>query len=874
MKQLKIFITVLLVLSLFPIVPVFASEVEETIPIELTETEEFKKLSAFGVVSPEDEVFYLDNVSRAVFLSYVMKCYFGNTVTAESFLEKNPFADVTQYTFGREEILAAYTLGIISKSENFRPNDNITMQEASKILVCLIGSGEIAKSYGGYPSGFLRMATERKLFEKCRFTKEGYIPVYDFMKILLNLLETELFQMVGARKTDDGVSLIYTDVTDMTMLEHSFGIKRGRGVFESNEYTSVNGYTELGDNQVEIAGAIYECNDRELKELLGYNVEYYYKEEEFMLSGQLIYAEKKNVEEIVVRSENIDKEQTSAANFVYYEDRGTKLQKKQIPKAATLIYNGAQQPLNTQTLCPSKGTVALIDNNRDEKIDVIKVMNYRTIQISGISQNSYSVSDKLGGKSIVLDPEDDGYDVYIEKDGEESDYLSLTEGDIISYAASIGNKKNIKYVIVSSKTIEGVPEAKDEDSVTFNGIDYDIDLTVLSSLSLNESGVFYFDFLGQIVAKKVVREVVYGYLNNVGVSKDFEKSVMVHIFTENNRWVQLEVKDKITYNRERKRADEFYQDWKDEKITRGLITYTVTDEGIVNMISAASSFPEYSEEEKVATEKNIFRVYPEIASAPWRDTPSSFGNSVIISDRTKIFLVPDQSENLAKEEDFDMLAQADLIDYKEYKNIIPYDLDSARIAGAVVMSKELNSGFINTNSAFLVIDSIIKVSNSDGVFVDAIKGYYQGTLISIPALNDGLFNEEGKDNLDKGDVILIKLDNDGNIIKVQRIYDFSDSENKLFIRNTSGNDITIASAYSSMVYIAGEIYSADAQQNRFIANVPGGKMVLGIDKNTVIRIYDTEEKVIKDGAVSDLEKGRYFVSRIASYVADEIIVYY
>ena len=872
MKNIKIFISILLVLSLLPVLPTFATQIEE-VTVELTETEEFKKLSAFGIVTLEDEVLSLDNITRGVFVSYAMRCYFGDTITAESIAKENPFKDVTQHTFGRDEILAAYALGAISKSDSFRPNDNITMNEVAKILVCLIQFKEVAERSGGYPSGYLKVVNERNLFRNCSFTQEGYLHAYDFIKILLNLLETEIFRIAGVRKSEDEVSVIFTDIPSMTLLEHSFGIKKGSGVFESNEYTSINGYTEMEEDRVEIDSVIYACEDRNQKELIGYNVEFYYKTDKSLLYDQLVYAEKKNVKEILVRSEEIVRDSVSVTNFVY-RDKNNKIQEKSIARSAALILNGAQKPISIQGLSPVKGTVTLIDNDRDNNIDVVKVMSYRTIQISGISQNSYSVSDKLGGKTVVLDPDNEEYDVYIEKDGKETTYSSLENDDIISYAESTGNRKNIKYAIVSSRTVEGVPEAKDEKTVTFNGEIYDIDSEILKDLSLHESGIFYIDFLGQIVAKKIFREFVYGYLNNVGVSNDRERSVMVHIFTENNRWVQLEVKENITYNGKRKRAEEFYQDWNDEKIGRELICYTVTDKGIVNVISKAERFSEYSEEENTAIENNIFRVYPEIDSTPWRDASNSLGNSVVVSDRTKIFLVPDQSEELAAEEDFDMIAQADLIDYKEYKKIIPYDLDFSRTAGAIVMSKELNSGFINTSSSFLVVDSIWKSTNNDDVFVDAVKGYYKGTYISIPALNDGIFNEEGKDPLDEGDVILIKLDNDGNIVMVQRIYDVSDAENRMFVKNTSGSDITIKAAYASMVYIAGEIHSADVQNSKFIANVPEGKMVLGLDKNTVIRVYDTDEKVLKDGSATDLEKGKYFVSRIATYVADEIIVYY
>lgn len=246
----------------------------------------------------------------------------------------------------------------------------------------------------------------------------------------------------------------------------------------------------------------------------------------------------------------------------------------------------------------------------------------------------------MGGETIELDPQSVDYNVILEKDGQPATFESIEMDDVISYAASSGNKKDIKYGIISSKTVTGVLAAVADDSVTIGETEYLVDEALQGSLSAGEEGEFYLDFKGRIVAKKSTVDVVYGYLNDLYM--DTFGSVQAQIFTENEHWVILDVNEKLKFNGAGGYPAKTFYLYCTEELEdyRQLITYTVSADRKINRIDFAQRFAEYSEEEEKAIDENIFRLSHEESMANYRSGLKSFNNAIMLKDDTKIFMVP------------------------------------------------------------------------------------------------------------------------------------------------------------------------------------------------------------------------------------------
>jgi len=866
MRKIKILIAIMLIFSILPIPYGYAQEYVEEAESEIVieQTENYKKLRAFGVISEEDEFDSSETITRATFMHYVMKCCLGSEGYPE-IITDIPFSDVSSGTVGAREIMLASRLGIISGDSGsaFRPNDNITVNEAAKVFVSILGYGEIAENSGGFPNGYMAIANRLGIFKGCKSISDGYMKANDLLKALMNTLETEVLDIEAIAKHYEGFITTYNTIKDRTLLEYVFGIYVGEGVVKSNEYTSINGLSILDKNQVEINEEIYVDTSEDAADLIGYNTEFYYKLDENEINLEIVYITPKNNNVIEVNSDYIVKDAVTSTYFKYYKDESkTKIDDVKIKKSATLLYNGGQKSLASADLCPENGNVTLIDYDRDNNYDVVKVMNYRTILVEAASPSTHIVSDILGGTSIVLDPNNKDYDVLIYKDGKRSDFASIETRNVISYAESTGNNKNVKYVNISTYTVEGKLDSIGEDTVSIDGEEYSFIASMKNFLALGDTGVFYLDFNGKIVAKKLGNDVVYGYLNLLG--KDFPRKICAEIFTENDRWVELEFKENIKYNGTKKAATDVY-----DILTgidyRQLITYTVDEAGKINTISTAESFTPYSEEEEYAIEHNIFRVYDKIASANYRSGFKSLDNLMVISSDAKIFVVPDQSVSEGDKEDFRMISLNEFRSGEAITNIIPYDVDKARRANALVIVGYERK--VNPRSAFMVVDDIVYAQNTADEFVMSVRGYYKNSLVTIPAVNDSVYSAL-PEALSEGDVIQISLNENGDINRIELKFNLSNGKNQYILEN---------GRYSLDTFLASTVYYAVAEADTVVTEELGdgkGRYIMGVDKNTLIYVYDTVEKTMQEGTLADMQPGNGFVARIADYVADEIIIYH
>jgi len=856
MKRIRNILALLLVLSLLPILPVFAAETAT-----LTESADFKKLEAFGIMTENDEILKCDSVSRRQFIYYAMKCCYGNYMFGSDAVQL-PFNDVSPSDLGSKEIAVAHQLGIISgKTEDkFFPDDNISMNEAAKVLVAILGYGTVAANEGGYPIGYMTYANSFKLFRGCSATSSASIPVSDFLKMLLNTLDSDVMTATAIQLINNAYSISsYSAKEGSTLLENSFGIRRAEGIVEANEYTSMNGLSSLPEGVVTINSANYSVNGTDAADLIGYKTEYYFSVDDVKTNKDIVYiAPYFDVEVIEVSSRNIVPGATTTTNFCYYEsDSAERAENIAISRATVLFHNGGQKRISVSDICPTNGTVTIIDNNKDEVADVIKVMDYRTMQVASVSPSTYTVTDALGGSAIVLDPAAMYYNTVIYKDGKEADFSSIAVDDVISYAESVGNNRNIKYLMVSSAKAEGTLDIIGDDYIEVGRVPYPYDNSISDDLHLGTVGTYYLDFNGRVVAAKVSRDYVYGYLTKL--EKGNFGLVGARIFTENNRWGVLEFNESITYNGVRTPATAVYNALTGMGDYCQLIRYTVDPGGKINMIELSENVTPYSVYEEETISNDNFRAYPELTTARFRSSISGFNNEFRIGDSTKIFMIP---EGNAPEEDFHIVEEDFFFSNEVYYNITGYDIDKTKLAGATVLRGNDVLALIDEDTAFLVVDSVGKTMNAAGEVVDCVRGYYNGTMITLTTKDESVLSDVGV-TLEKGDAVQFSIDADGNVKRFIMRFDLSEGVDQQFIVNN---------LYATVTFVAGEVLHSDSVQRTYIADITQ-KALLMTKPSTEIWVYDIAGGTITLGSVADLEVGSHFVSRLHYYVSEEIVVY-
>lgn len=90
-----------------------------------------------------------------------MLCTAGNISADIGENQSSPFIDVTPEHWAYKYVCAAYENGLIigDESGHFNPDNQVTNIELVKMLICLLGYGDMAEMTGGYPAGYTAAAT-------------------------------------------------------------------------------------------------------------------------------------------------------------------------------------------------------------------------------------------------------------------------------------------------------------------------------------------------------------------------------------------------------------------------------------------------------------------------------------------------------------------------------------------------------------------------------------------------------------------------------------------------------------------------------------------------------------------------------------------
>lgn len=136
---------------------------------EISVVEMAKFLEGIGVLNGyEDGELHLErNITRAEFTALMVKIYHTYTSKEEDEIEF-PFKDIPKDHWARERIICAFANGMISgkNKDTFAPDESITIRDYIVVLLKASAKNEeqrkllldTAKTLGGYPDGYLKIA--------------------------------------------------------------------------------------------------------------------------------------------------------------------------------------------------------------------------------------------------------------------------------------------------------------------------------------------------------------------------------------------------------------------------------------------------------------------------------------------------------------------------------------------------------------------------------------------------------------------------------------------------------------------------------------------------------------------------------------------
>lgn len=367
----------------------------------------------------------------------------------------------------------------------------------------------------------------------------------NFVKMLENALDIKQLGAINPRGEF---------VSDGNFWEKKEITKR-RGILESVPQTSIYEPSGCSKDIVVIDGAEYESN-QDLTAYLGYDLEFYTQVSDDSTVGEVVLSvfPCKNNEVTTVDAYNISQVSYDFESFSYKKNGRNK--NVRLENGFALIYNGRYRlKKETSFFNPEFGSVTLIDNDNDGRIEVVLVTDYRVYIVDYIK--SGILYDQCGNDPI--DIEDESIQIKITKNGAVILADMLRNKDV-AYVAQSADGEYIS-VVASDKSIEGTLNKIDiEDDkysyFTIDGKEY------MASSFIDTEGIvgieskFYVGPDGMIQRMEYVQKGLYGILIRAYHSELDDKRI-VKIFTHEGNVKEYELAEKAyMYNPDRVKINE------------------------------------------------------------------------------------------------------------------------------------------------------------------------------------------------------------------------------------------------------------------------------------------------------------------------------
>lgn len=589
MKELRkvaaLLLALALVLSVFPMggLVAFAEETVETTvetpadvvteePVEEVVSKETAEaaalLQSLNILKGDEQgnLNLTGDVTRAEFAAFVVRMIGQENVALVSG-GKQIFDDVAADHWGNGYIDVAYNAGIILGygDGNFGPEAPVTYEQAIKMIVCALGYGDVAIDRGGWPTGYLRVADEKKVTKNVAVVggapaKRGDIVSMIYNSLEIDVMRTEKVIKKGKEATE------YIVVKGDNVLTYFLGLHKAEGVVTANGDTSILNSAKVRDTQIQLGYVdVFEVGTTGADAYLGQSVDLYYTVDEMFGKNNIVSVKVKKDNVVVeVSGDDISLDATTEEALVWEED--DKEVEFLLNKDAAVIVNhrflGFVNSIPLETITPDNGTVTLIDNDDDEYADVIIVDAFQTLIVHKIDEVAVAVIDKYSdsGKLYGLYVNSESYDATVkDTKGKDVDVKKLKEWDVVCLYQS-GDEK-IKNAIVCTDKVKGKYTKKTSDGwYTINGEAYKFSNAYLTYLEenpseapvLGETYTFLLDINGKIAGCQkemmtLAANQAYGYLISAKKAPS-EGRAKLYIYTSNGEFKTIPTAEKLKVN--------------------------------------------------------------------------------------------------------------------------------------------------------------------------------------------------------------------------------------------------------------------------------------------------------------------------------------
>ena len=701
------------------------------------------------------------------------------------------FPDVVSNHWANGPINVADRQGMVIGDDvgTFRPDDNVLFQEAVTIMVRALGYEPKALTSGGYPTGYMVVASENQLLKGINAVASTPATRGDIAQLVFNSLTVNLMEQTGF-----GSNASY-EVVDKTLLYDRLNVEKAYGQITGTSETTLSGGSTVADDRIMIGDKTFIEGDTRAKQLLGYNVVYYARidkntDEKTLIAVRPQDSKNKvltiNAKDLVSVTGNPDENKT--VTYWGNSDKDSKTKTASIVASPVYIYNGKYSTSVTlEMLKPTAGNLIMIDTDVNNVYDVVFVNHFTNIAVESVSTATGRVTDKYNNGSLLLDPNDTNVKYSIIKDGYEIETNELKEWDIISYTVS-EDKQLIKAYVSTESILGTVTQISDDGFKIDNSTTtYKKASNYPNEIKLRDKGRFYLDVEGNIAAVDTTATVTgtairgsYAYLVNAGITGTIEDTLQFKLFTVAGDTVVLDAAKKVRVNNQYglSATDVLGYFGKDGVVSPQLITYETNSSGKVTGIDLAVDKTETGTPNTTEFTKNI-----SAADQVYKGASGMLGR-VKVTESTVVFDIPAEAGTDTTRYS---IRNRSMFSNDTPYDIIVYDLQDDYAAKAIVVTS--TTGVTAAESPIVLVDEVASSQNEDFEEIDIVYGLENGNKVELESADKNVFVKDSGKRIEQGDIFQYSTDAKGAVDAITVLFD-SDARDTEFSRDVS-KDLTV-----------------------------------------------------------------------------------
>lgn len=819
-----------ILLCVFTCISNFSVSAEET--TVTPDMQYAEKLNAFGLIEMPNQETMTAKITKLDFSVLVSEVFgLNDELTTEDYVDGAVFNDANRFIEEYPSIYNLYKRGILvgEPGGNFNPDQIVDVNFAATVTVRALGYEKLAEFDGGYPNGYLKIASELKLLKGVKNNSE--LTHSDAYRILANAVENNIYKLTIG---EDGFEF----AQGKSVIESIYDIYTVEGVMDRNEYSCLISPLDSMRNIVSINSVELVNNNPNINKYLGVKLKAYYKE----INGveYLLYAEPldKRYSEITFDGKDFERIEL---NNIYFNNEN-KTQRISLSETKDVLYNEVALIGYGDLTGYLNGAdeIILRDNEGDGKYDVISITKYSHGIVNFISTENKNIWFKGGQNKQFSD--DDIIKIYTD-DGELS-FNDLKNGDIISYSESI-NTSGVKVYIVYANglKITGKINKLSEEKVDIEGTEYNIVPNLRTSINVGKQYTVYIG-RGNMVfyCENAPGTKMYGIM----MRSWFDDSEFVYgakIYTSSNEFKSFSFDesfrvDGLKYKYNGSKENEI--DVMLGNINRDtFVSYTLNKEGKIKEL--------YTPSTQVGKPLQIVGTI----SSGYAFANYNFDKKFVYSDNTTIFRIPDAS-NSGDESKYSTLSKpvrggTSVTAYSMTPNEIPL-AEALVIKSSAASLSDISNIY---NNKWAVVKNVTDIVDSNDEIVKAVE-VFNGNEQILTFESDEILNTVP---LSKGDIFVYVTDSvTGKITDYSLVY--SERTGSQPYIKLGNNEMRGFASTAGWNIVYGDVQYLDGTYMLFDTYYQNAKetYVDTIDNPNVI-IYDKKRNTARTGNKSEITIG-------------------